>query len=187
MDAVDRLWGQDDEHPSVTAISDTRRRPSRAAAECPNPIDLSHFGVYTAAMNRIEQQIQARIETFVEELSDLVKRAALDSVSQALAGTNAVAARRGGRRSKTNGAKVAKTDGRRRPGPRGPKRSPEALAKLQAALLEEIQLNPGQRMEEIGKSLGVATKDLDLLIKKLIAGKRIKKRGKTRATTYFAA
>ena len=138
-------------------------------------------------MNRIEQQIQARIETFVEELSELVKQAALDSVSQALAGSNGAAARRGGRRFKTNGSKAAKPVPRRRPGPRGPKRTPEALAKLQAALLEEIQLNPGQRMEQIGKSLGVATKDLDLLIKKLVAGRRIRKRGKTRATTYFAA
>jgi len=138
-------------------------------------------------MNRIEQQIQARIETFVEELSELVKQAALDSVSRALAGSNGATARRGGRRSKTNGSKAPQPTRRRRPGPRGPKRSPEALAKLQAALLEEIQLNPGQRMEQIGKTLGVATKDLDLLIKKLIASKRIKKRGKTRATTYFAA
>ena len=57
---------------------------------------------------------------------------------------------------------------------------------MQAALLEEIQLNPGQRMEQLGHSLGVPTKDLDLLIKKLLAAKRIKKKGRTRATTYYA-
>jgi hypothetical protein len=42
-------------------------------------------------------------------------------------------------------------------------------------------------MEQLGDSLGVQTKDLDLIIKKLLASKRIKKKGRTRATTYFAA
>jgi len=140
-------------------------------------------------MNRTEQQIQARIENFVEELSALVKQAALESVSQALTGSRAagrgISIRNRDRDPKP--AAIAKRNLRHRPGPRGPKRSPEALAQLQSALLEEIQLNPGQRMEQLGDSLGVQTKDLDLIIKKLIAAKRIKKKGRTRATTYFAA
>ena len=126
-----------------------------------------------------------RIQSFVEELTALVKQAALESVSDALTGSNGGASRRAPNRAKLERASTTRVAGRR-PGPRGPKRSPEALAKLQASLLEEIQLNPGQRMEQIGESLGVATKDLDLLIKKLLAGKKIKKRGKTRATVYYA-
>jgi hypothetical protein len=137
-------------------------------------------------MNRIEQRIQARIESFVEELSALVKEAALTSVSNALAGSNGGAARRVANRSKLDRTPPVQHAGARRPGPRGPKRSPELLAQLQAELLEEIQLNPGQRMEQIGESLGVPTKDLDLLIKKLLAAKKIRKKGKTRATVYFA-
>ena len=140
-------------------------------------------------MNRTEQQIQVRIETFVEELSALVKQAALESVSQALTGSRAagrgVSVRVRGRDSKAT-AGVGR-GARQRPGPRGPKRSPEALARLQTALLEEIQLNPGQRMEQLGDSLRVQTKDLDLVVKKLLAAKRVKKKGRTRATTYFAA
>jgi hypothetical protein len=69
---------------------------------------------------------------------------------------------------------------------KGEKRSPGSLAKLTADLGAYIKKNPGQRIEQIGKAMGVATKDLALPVKKLIAEKAIRTRGQKRATAYFA-
>ena len=42
-------------------------------------------------------------------------------------------------------------------------------------------------MEALGKALGVATKDLTIPVKKLLASKRIRTHGEKRATEYFPA
>jgi hypothetical protein len=40
-------------------------------------------------------------------------------------------------------------------------------------------------MEAIGKALGLPTRELNLPIKKLLAGKKIRSEGHKRATEYF--
>ena len=69
----------------------------------------------------------------------------------------------------------------------GEKRPPAELAKLVDRLGAHIKANPGQRMEAIGKALGLPTKELNLPIKKLLAGKTIRSEGHKRATEYFPA
>jgi hypothetical protein len=49
-----------------------------------------------------------------------------------------------------------------------------------------VAKNPGQRIEQVGKALGVATKELVLLVKKLVGEKKLSTKGQKRATTYFA-
>jgi hypothetical protein len=67
----------------------------------------------------------------------------------------------------------------------GEKRPPGELAKLTDKLGDYIESHPGQRMESIGKALGVPTRELNLPVKKLLAAKRIRTEGHKRATEYF--
>lgn len=122
------------------------------------------------------QQIRDAIEAFVEELSALVRTAALQSVTEVF-GTSGSGGRRG--RGGAIGASVRRA--------KGEKRSPQALTQLVGRLLSEIKAKPGLRMEQIAKTLGSTTKDLALPAKKLIAEKKIKTKGERRATKYFPA
>lgn len=120
------------------------------------------------------QQIRNAIESFVEELSSLVRTAALQSV------TDAFGSGGGGRR--VRGA--VKLSAQRA---KGEKRSPQDLAQLVSKLQSEIKAKPGLRMEQIAAAIGSTTKDLALPAKKLIAEKKIKTKGERRATKYFPA
>ena|SRR5687768_6268266 len=129
-------------------------------------------------MSNIEREIAQRIEAFVTDLNEIMRRQALDAVAEALGderGRNGRGApgRRGG----------AATSARRK----GAKRPAELLAKTQTVLFDHIKKNPGQRIEEIGKALRIPTKDLSLPAKKLLATKKIATKGQKRATTYFPA
>jgi len=121
------------------------------------------------------QQIRDAIEAFVEELSVLVRAAALQSVTEVFGSSGS-----GGRR----GHRAVGGPSRRA---KGEKRSPQDLTQLVGRLLSEIKAKPGLRMEQIAKALGSTTKDLALPAKKLIAEKKIKTKGERRATKYFPA
>jgi hypothetical protein len=144
--------------------------------------------------NNIEQEIRARIEEFTEELAALVRQSAVESLREAL-GTPA---RRGpGRPRKTAAVEPARGPGRPRgparrgpgrprgSGGRGAKRGSAELEQLSTGLFNHIKENPGQRIEEIARAMGMSTKDLNLPAKKLIASKQVKTKGQKRATQYF--
>ncbi len=67
----------------------------------------------------------------------------------------------------------------------GEKRDPRDLARLVNRLADYVKSNPGQRIEQINRALGVPTKDLTLPIKKLLVSNRITSKGEKRATTYW--
>lgn len=70
----------------------------------------------------------------------------------------------------------------------GEKRDPAVLEKLVQTLHDYIKSNPGQRIEAIAAGLGgVATKDLNLPIKKLRRAGSLVSEGNKRATTYTIA
>jgi hypothetical protein len=129
----------------------------------------------------IDQQIRDRIDLFVTELSALVREAALESVKGALTDEQVGRVRRAPGRPRR--LATVGVDG---VGRRGSKRTPEMLDQLKENLLEIITLNPGQRMEELGRLLEVPTKELTLPVKKLLADKKVKTKGQKRATTYWA-
>jgi DNA-binding NtrC family response regulator len=131
-------------------------------------------------MSSIDKRIRESIESFVDELSTMVRQAAVEAVQEALA-VPAVPARRGAARW----GRAGPTSARARHTTRRAKRSPNALAEVEAALLEEITVSPGRRIEVIGKSLGIPTKELNLPIKKLLATRKIRKKGEKRATEYY--
>lgn len=129
---------------------------------------------------KFEQQIRTTIEAFVEELSALVRSAAVQSVTEAFGGPLPSGA-------KGRAGKAALSAAGAKARAKGQKRAPEDLAELVDQLLNTIKAAPGQRMEQIAKTLKSTTQELALPAKKLIAEKKIKTKGERRATKYFPA
>lgn len=95
---------------------------------------------------------------FVDDVSHLMRLAALETIETALG---------------TRGA-------------RGAKRSPDELTALSKRLRDYIAKHPGRRIEQIAEGMGTSTRELTLPLKKLISEKRIARKGRKRATTYTA-
>jgi hypothetical protein len=68
---------------------------------------------------------------------------------------------------------------------KGAKRSPEEIEAQTKLLLATIKKNPGLRIEEISKMIGVSTKEPALPVIKLFDAKAISSKGNRRATRYF--
>jgi predicted HTH transcriptional regulator len=122
-------------------------------------------------MANLQSDIQRLVDGFVQQLTELARRAAVEGLEQALS------------RSGSRGGAVARL-GRGRG--RGAKRTSNELEKMQDDFLSFVGKNPGLRIEQINKQLGTTTKDLALPIRKLIADGSLKAKGKKRSTTYFA-
>jgi hypothetical protein len=128
-------------------------------------------------MQDINNRIRDRIEEFVSELDQLVRQAAVESVSAALGDSTG-----GGRRS--GGGRVGRppATGRRS---KGAKRPPNEIAATVDAVLRYVQKSPGGGVEAMAKALGKPTRELVLPIKKLIASGEVRTTGEKRATKYF--
>ena len=131
-------------------------------------------------------KIQSIVTQFVEDLTLAIQEEGAAAFRAAIAGEHEVG---NGRRA--SGAQVS--NGRRTPGPKlkagrrpkGAKRTPEELEALTKTLLAAIKKTPGSRIEQIGRTLGIATKELALPVAKLFDAKSIKSTGQRRATKYF--
>jgi hypothetical protein len=130
-------------------------------------------------MSKIDDAVREAVESFVEQLTELIQRAALESVQTALNGGSAPSQR--GSSREFSRASVASE--RHQP---GSKRTPAELAALIKKLHAYIAKNPGQRIEKIGTGLGVPTKALVLPVKRLISERKVTTKGQKRATLYFA-
>jgi len=134
-------------------------------------------------------EIRTRIDTFLAEMSELVRLAALGSVHAALGGELEEFNRRGSGRPRgpgrppkaaARGQRVAaRTGGRIR-------RSAEDLEKIAARVLTYVKSNAGQRLEQIGKALQTDTSVLKRPIANLVAARKLRTTGQKRGTMYFA-
>lgn len=155
-------------------------------------------------MDNVETQLKSRVDSFVAELSALVRKAALEAVSNALKGEGGAApgvAKAAGKKrgpapaaapvaapkaaaKAPKAAPAAPAASKRKA---GQKRSPDEISKTTDKLLAYITKNSGQRIEEIAKGVGNSTKELTLPVKKLLNDKKISAKGEKRATRYFVA
>jgi hypothetical protein len=119
--------------------------------------------------------LRSRVDSFVQDLEGLIRASALRAVETALG----MGAKRGPGRPR--GAAKAPRAGKRA------KRDPQAVLAVAAKVHAAIKARPGSSVEQIGKSLGMQTKQLALPIKKLLAAKKVKTKGQRRGTRYFAA
>ncbi|HEY0987195.1 MAG TPA: hypothetical protein VGD80_09100 [Kofleriaceae bacterium] len=125
-------------------------------------------------MNDFQTDMNRTVQGFVAQITELARRAALDTLESAFGSK--------GPRSASGGA--AGQVGRPRGG-RGAKRTAADLEALSSKFASFVKSNPGLRIEQINKELGTTTKDLALPIRKLISEGMIKAKGKKRSTTYF--
>ncbi len=135
-------------------------------------------------MANINDTIRAALDAFVEDISNLIQQAALESVEQALAGASVIPGRRGRGAGRAIAVPAFAALGASRK--KGAKRTAEELEQLIKQLHSYIAKNPGQRIEQIAQGLDISTKELNLPAKKLIAEKKLSTKGQKRATTYFA-
>jgi hypothetical protein len=117
-----------------------------------------------------DPRIASLVDAFAIDLSNLVRAAALDAASEAL-GQRAAFAPQGAKRS-------------RRGPTAGAKRTPEEINATASLLLAHIKAHPAQRIETIAGALGMSTRELTLPMKRLIAAKSVKTKGRKRATEY---
>jgi hypothetical protein len=135
----------------------------------------------------LDQEIQSRISAFLDELSGLVKRQALEAVHEALGGADDGARRGPGRPRKVSMRPGRRPNAMAKPAVRGKRirRSPEDLVKIQANVLAQVKAKAGQRLEEIGKALKTDTSVLKRPVAMLLAAKKLKTTGAKRGTKYF--
>ena len=141
----------------------------------------------------VQNEIQIRIASFVVELEQLVRRAAIEAVSDALGQPTARVATAAGRslvagHASTSVSRAVEAAAKPTSAPRrrqGGKRDPKAIDALTERTAAYIKANAGKRIEEIGKALNTPTKELALPIIRLLGNKTIKKSGQKRATKYF--
>ena len=131
------------------------------------------------------------VDEFVSQLTVLIHQSALETVREALGeapakrrgpGRPRKAAKRRGRPRKAT--KQAAT--RRKAGATRGRRSAEQVAAMGKTVLAHVRSNPGQRLEEIGRALGVPTKGLKRPIANMLAAKQLRTEGQKRGTKYFA-
>jgi hypothetical protein len=136
-------------------------------------------------MADIDRQIRDRINSFVYELTELVRRSALETISDAL-GTGAASGATARQLGKLRGGRSAKSFGA--PGrARGGKRSADEIEAAGGAVLAHVRGNPGEGVEQISRALSIASRDLTLPIRKLVATGALVTQGHKRATKYFPA
>jgi hypothetical protein len=122
-------------------------------------------------MPTLQSDIQRLVDGFVAQVTELARRAAIDTLQSALGH-----GRGGGR----GGLPAIRGRGR------GVKRTAGELEQQQEQFLAFVRANPGLRIEQINKQLGTTTKDLALPIRKMLADGSLKAKGKKRSTTYYA-
>lgn len=125
-------------------------------------------------MKDLERLIRARVDAFVAEISELVRRAALEAVADALGEAPSA--------SPTRRVRAAKAP---KQASRGERRSASELASLSDGILRFLAEHPGSGAAQIAAALKVSTKDLVLPMKKLGASGALFSKGQKRATKYF--
>jgi hypothetical protein len=140
-------------------------------------------------MSDVENELRSRVDSFVQELSTLIRRQALAAVEDVLkSGGRPESSSRGARapqrgRAAAAPARAVKVVASKRKA--GEKRTPQEIQAVTAQLLSYIKANAGQRVEEIATGLSTSTKELTLPIRKLLKDKKLGAKGQKRATRYF--
>lgn len=133
---------------------------------------------------QIDAAIAERVSSFVDDLTDLIRQAAVESVQEALGkgGAGARGATRAPGRPRQAPARAASKGGGKRV-----RRSAQDLEKAGNQILKYLGKHPGTGVSELAVELGWTSKDLKRPIDLLLADKAVKKKGQRRGTKYYAA
>jgi len=132
-------------------------------------------------MTNLQQRIEEQVGTFVRNVSELVRRAAIDALEHAIVVPGVGA---GGDQPKRPGTRSAKRQPRSAKKPAAA-REPAELAALTERLYEAISSRPGETMEVLAPAVGCPSKQLRVSIDHLLTQERVKKAGERRSMRYF--
>ncbi|MBI5362011.1 MAG: hypothetical protein HZA53_02455 [Planctomycetes bacterium] len=125
-------------------------------------------------------EIQALLANFTNELTTLVRRSTLQQLQSVLGGSTMTSTAAPTMTRKVKIVRMGKSSS-------GGKRTTEQVAQFGATLLDFVMKNPGQRGEQIAQALKTDVKTMRLPMLRLIGEKKIKTKGQRRGMTYFAA
>src|SRR6185295_5465436 len=120
------------------------------------------------------REIQALVDNFVADLSELAKRIAVDQIKSAF-GSGATRASR-----PRIFAPSAPSRGSRA------RRGQREIEALRGKVLAAIAERPGRRAEDINTTLGTTTSQIAQLLRRLVADQLVRTEGARRGTRYFA-
>ena len=131
----------------------------------------------------IDAKLKARVDAFVDDISELIRESALQSVQEVLGGAAATPRRRSvaaapARRAAAPARRSARSGKRMR-------RSAEDLQRLGAAVVRHVRATPGQRLEEIATALDIPSKQLKRPVQLLMGAGELRSEGQRRGTKYF--
>jgi hypothetical protein len=132
----------------------------------------------------IEATLRARVDSFVDDLTEIIRQAALEAVREALALTPEPARRGPGRPRRT--AKRATTRRAKKKTGKRIRRSAADLEATASRILAFVKANPGTNMTAMTKAMRKPAKDLRGPIKLLMADRKLRTEGQKRGTTYHA-
>lgn len=134
-------------------------------------------------MADFQTEMTNTVNNFVAQISELARRAALDTLESAFGGQGV---RGAGLAAVVAGAAAGTARVGRPRGGRGAKRTSADIEAMSRQVVAFVKANPGLRIEQINKELGTVTKHLALPIRKLLAEGVITSKGQKRSTTYYA-
>lgn len=134
-------------------------------------------------MSTFSDRMQNLITAFTKEVIGLVQDDVLSTIERSLGANHSDAHRfdiSRGVRSVPAAAKVSS-------GKNGAKRTPAQIAAVTERVYQYVQQHPGCSVEQLKKALKLDISEVSLPVSKLLASKRITKRGVKRATRYTVA
>ncbi len=136
-------------------------------------------------MSTLDNEIRSRVESFVADISSLIRQAAVDAAVNALRGQGGgvvgyTGAKRGPKPGMAAARRAAAGGGRIR-------RTEAQIQQTMSKVLSFIESNAGSRSEEIRASLNLTAPQTADSLKRLLSEKSIKSKGQRRGTTYSKA
>ena len=137
-------------------------------------------------MTNLQQSIEQQVGAFVRNVSDLIRRAAIEALERAIVVPAAGAIGVAGGEDQRKRRRTSNGSGKQRPTRKSaPAREPAELAALTERLYEAIASHPGETMEVLAPAVGSPAKQLRVSIEHLLTGERVKKAGQRRSMRYF--
>lgn len=124
-------------------------------------------------MPTLDNEIRSRVESFVAEISSLIRQAALDAAVDALRGQGTgsyTGAKRGPKPGKKQGGRIRRTEAQ--------------IQQTMSKVLSFVESHAGSRAEEIRTALNLTAPQTADSLKRLVAEKSLKSKGQRRATAY---
>jgi hypothetical protein len=139
--------------------------------------------------NNAQAEIRTLVDSFVDQLTQHIRQAAVESVQQALGGsaparaTAPATGRKGAKPGPKPKAAKAKKTGK---GGRRVRRSPEEMAAAKDAIVRYVNANPGTAMGDLSAALREDPTTIRTQVNELLEAKALRKEGERRGTRYFA-